>query len=48
MAGRHAEAVASLERALDIANATGQTAAARQINEAIEALRSKQRRIFNP
>jgi tetratricopeptide (TPR) repeat protein/4-amino-4-deoxy-L-arabinose transferase-like glycosyltransferase len=39
-AGRFVEAVASLEKALGIANATGQTDAARQINEAIRQSRA--------
>ncbi len=39
-AGRFKEAVASLEKALGIANATGQTDAARQINEAIRQSRT--------
>jgi len=42
--GRFAEALTRLEKALHIANATGQTAAARQINEEIHKTRSLMKR----
>jgi tetratricopeptide (TPR) repeat protein/4-amino-4-deoxy-L-arabinose transferase-like glycosyltransferase len=42
--GRFEEAVASLEKALDIANATGQTEGAQQIREAIQQSRAQMER----